>query len=69
MARKNAGKFPILAVQTAIKGSKAGEEILAHGTHDMPVWGSIFSQSGQQRDLGDMRVMALLKYLEGIQAK
>ena len=66
LGRKHAGKYPVLEVQTAIKGSR---DIIEHGTHEMPVWGTIFSQSGQQRDLGDMRVIALVKYIEGIQAK
>jgi mono/diheme cytochrome c family protein len=66
LAHKNSGKYPILAVLTTIKGSN---EIIEHGTHDMPMWGSVFSQSGQQKDLGEMRVMALVKYIEDIQAK
>ncbi len=66
LARKNGGKFPMLAVQSTIKGSGGAME---HGTHEMPMWGSIFSQSGQAKDLGDMRVMSLLKYIEGIQVK
>ena len=66
LSRKHAGKFPALAVQTEIKGSN---EIIEHGTREMPMWGSIFSQSGQQRDLGDMRVASLLKYIEGLQLK
>jgi mono/diheme cytochrome c family protein len=66
LARKNGGKFPTLAVQTSIKGSNA---ILEHGTAEMPMWGSVFSQNGQQKDLGDIRQMALLKYVEALQAK
>jgi mono/diheme cytochrome c family protein len=66
LARKNGGKFPILAVQMAIKGSNG---IAEHGTREMPMWGTIFSQSGQQKDLGDMRVTAVLKYIEDFQAK
>lgn len=66
LSRRNGGKFPTLAVQITIKGSN---EIVAHGTREMPIWGAIFSGGGQYRDMGDMRVMALLKYLEQIQAK
>jgi len=66
LARKNGGKFPTLAVQTSIKGDNS---ILAHGSAAMPVWGSVFSQACQQKDLGDLRLMALLKYIESIQAK
>jgi mono/diheme cytochrome c family protein len=66
LARKNAGKFPVLAVQMTIKGSNG---ITEHGTREMPMWGTIFSQSGSQKDLGDMRVASLLKYIEDLQAK
>jgi mono/diheme cytochrome c family protein len=66
LARKNKGKYPTLAVQSTLKGHG---NIIEHGTGDMPMWGPIFSQTGQQRDLGDMRVMALIKYIEQIQAK
>lgn len=65
LARTHAGKFPTLGVQTSIKGST----IVEHGTGEMPMWGSILNQSGQQKDLGDMRVMALVKYVESLQAK
>jgi mono/diheme cytochrome c family protein len=66
LSHNNKGKFPILAVQSSIK---LGTGPIEHGTGEMPIWGSIFSQTGQQRDLGDMRVTALVKYIEQIQAK
>jgi mono/diheme cytochrome c family protein len=62
----NGGKFPALAVQLSIKG---GSTTIAHGTREMPMWGTVFSEGGENRDAGDLRVMALLKYLEQIQAK
>ena len=65
LSRANSGAFPALRVQMSIKGNGAIE----HGTPDMPMWGSIFSNTGLQRDLGDMRIMALLKYVEQIQVK
>ena len=66
LAAKHGGKFPILAVQMSIKGSNG---IVEHGTGEMPMWGTIFSQSGQQRDLGEMRIMSLLKYIEDFQTR
>jgi mono/diheme cytochrome c family protein len=66
LARKNNGKFPTLAVQTSIKGSP---EIIEHGTAAMPIWGQAFRQSGQSKDFVQMRLFALLKYVEQIQAK
>jgi mono/diheme cytochrome c family protein len=66
LTRKNGGKFPALAVQTTMKGSN---DVIEHGTRQMPMWGAIFTESGQQRNLGEMRMMSLLKYVEGMQAK
>jgi cytochrome c5 len=66
LSRKNRGKYPILAVKVSIKGANG---IIEHGTGEMPMWGSVFSQQGQQKDLGDMRVMSLIKYIESLQAK
>jgi mono/diheme cytochrome c family protein len=66
LSRMNGGKFPALAVQMSIKGANG---IVEHGTREMPMWGTIFSEMGQNRDTGEMRIMALLKYVEQIQAK
>ena len=62
----NGGKFPALAVQLTIKGATT---TVAHGTREMPMWGDVFSESGQNHDVGDLRVKALLKYIEQIQVK
>jgi mono/diheme cytochrome c family protein len=66
LSRKNAGKFPKLRVKVSITG---GDNVMEHGTRDMPMWGSVLSETGQQRAMGDMRVQALLDYLEQIQAQ
>lgn len=66
LSRKHAGKFPTLGVQVSIKN---GNGVIEHGTPDMPVWGKVFSQDGQQNNLGQLRIMSLLKYVETLQAK
>ena len=66
LARKNGGNFPELHVMNYIKGQDA---VAAHGSRDMPVWGSIFSQMSSNQDLVQVRVYALLKYIEEVQAK
>ena len=66
LARQNNGKFPTLAVQMSIRG---GGDTIEHGTADMPIWGKAFRQIGQNDDFVDMRLFALLKYVEQIQAK
>src|SRR5271165_1456991 len=37
LAKKNGGKFPMEKVRNYIDGTK---EVAAHGSRDMPVWGS-----------------------------
>jgi mono/diheme cytochrome c family protein len=66
LARKNGGNFPELHVMNYIKGQ---DIVAAHGSRDMPVWGSIFSQMSSNQDLVQVRVYALLKYIEEVQAK
>jgi mono/diheme cytochrome c family protein len=66
LSRKNGGKFPTLAVQMNLKGSP---EVAEHGTSEMPMWGQAFSQVGQNKDFVEMRLFALTKYVEQIQAK
>jgi len=66
LARKNGGTFPELPVMNYIKGA---DTLASHGSRDMPVWGSIFSQMSQNQDLVQVRVYALLKYIEQLQAK
>ncbi len=66
LARKNGGKFPELHVMNYIKGQ---DVVAAHGSRDMPIWGSIFSQMSSNPDLVQVRTYALLKYLEEQQAQ
>src|SRR6516225_386706 len=66
LARKNGGNFPELHVMNYIKGQ---DVVASHGSRDMPVWGSIFSQMSSNQDLVQVRVYALLKYIEEVQAR
>ena len=65
LARRNGGTYPKLAVKMSITNNGAIE----HGTVEMPIWGSVFSNTGQDKDLGDMRIMSLINYIGEIQAK
>jgi mono/diheme cytochrome c family protein len=67
LAKRNGGKFPELKVYGAIKGDL---NTPAHGSKDMPVWGSVF-QSLSHGDQGQvqLRISNLTKYIESIQAK
>jgi mono/diheme cytochrome c family protein len=64
LSAHNKGKYPELAVQVSIRGPHG---VIEHGTGEMPIWGPIFSQTGSQKDLGDMRVAALVKYIGTLQ--
>ena len=49
----------------------SGEEVLpsGHGARGMPVWGPIFSQVDDDRDLGRVRIDNLARYLRDLQTK
>lgn len=55
-------KFPFDRVQTKIDGEKS---VAAHGTSQMPVWGTIFKPT--RGELRHADVYALAKYIESIQ--
>ena len=67
IAARNGGSFPLVRVRSVI----SGEEALGagHGTREMPVWGPIFSQVGQDQDFGRVRIDNLARYLESLQTK
>lgn len=66
LARKNGGKFDALKVQTVITGS---DVVAAHGSRDMPTWGTVFASMSSDEGTRKLRVTGLVKYIESIQAK
>jgi mono/diheme cytochrome c family protein len=64
LTQKNGGKFPALEVKTYIAGQ---DTVAAHGTRTMPIWGGIFSQMSSNKDLVQLRIANLLKYIEHMQ--
>jgi mono/diheme cytochrome c family protein len=76
LARRNHGVFPFSRVYQIIDGR---EEIAAHGTRDMPVWGRIFSRQSSiyfenyppmdQEAAVRSRILALTEYIYRLQAK
>ena len=65
IARRSNGTFPEVHVQRIIRGD---DVVGAHGTRDMPMWGELFT-SLRGRETAELRVNALMKYVETIQAK
>ena len=67
LTQRNGGKFPELRVYGTIKGEV---ETPAHGSRDMPIWGTVFSSlsHGSQAEV-QMRIANLTAYVQSIQAK
>ena len=68
LTAKNNGKFPTAEVYTAIKGDTA-VPLAAHGTKDMPVWGTVFNSMSHSDSETYLRLANLVRYLDGIQTK
>ncbi|HVI09183.1 MAG TPA: cytochrome c [Candidatus Binatia bacterium] len=67
LSKNNGGKFPSLKVSGAIRGD---DNVAAHGSKEMPVWGTLFREMSQGSE-GEVqqRVANLTKYVESLQAK
>jgi mono/diheme cytochrome c family protein len=66
IAQRNGGLFPTERIRKIIAGD---EQIIAHGSREMPVWGPIFHRVEWDQDLGAVRLQNVTKYLESIQQK
>jgi cytochrome c553 len=62
LTARNNGTFPEIRVRRYIEGL---DEIAAHGTRDMPMWGELFRSLS--RDTAEIRVQALAEYLKAMQ--
>jgi mono/diheme cytochrome c family protein len=67
LAKKNHGVFPEMHIREAIDGEFAKP---SHGSAEMPIWGPVFrSMAHGHKDSAQVRIDALVKYLEAIQEK
>jgi len=67
LAQKNNGKFPSNHVAAVLSGQ---EEVTAHGSKDMPVWGQVFMRvSHGHRTEVQQRISNLTQYIESVQGK
>ena len=66
ISRRNDGKFPEERMLRMLQGQ---ETVTAHGSQDMPVWGSVFNNMSNNLEMTQARVHALLQYVEDMQAK
>ena len=62
ISARNGGTFPAVRVSRFIEGV---DVVAAHGTRDMPLWGSLFRSLGD--GVGELRVANLRDYLRTIQ--
>ena len=62
LTSRNGNKFPDVRVKRYIEGL---DEVPAHGTRDMPIWGPLFRALRQ--DTAAIRVEALTTHLRSIQ--
>ena len=74
IASRNHGVFPMAMVQRVIAGTEQPGTGVGggHGSREMPVWGPIFSDvtlspSGQDVDMGHVRINNLARYLSDLQ--
>lgn len=67
LTQRNGGEFPEMKVFGTIKGDS---NMPAHGSRDMPVWGSVFqSVSHGDQAVVQLRITNLTRYVESLQAK
>lgn len=64
ISTRNGGTFPEVKVRRYIEGL---DEVPAHGTRDMPMWGDLFKSLS--RDTAAIRIEALAEYLKAMQQK
>jgi mono/diheme cytochrome c family protein len=67
LSAKNSGKYPSDKVASTIRGD---ENIPAHGSKEMPVWGNLFWHMSQGHSSEvQLRIANLNKHIESLQAK
>ena len=66
LAKKNSGSFPFWEVYRVIDGR---DEVEAHGSRAMPVWGVWFHVMEGSELLATGRILELIYYLKSIQEK
>ncbi len=67
LAKQSGGKFPAVRVFQSVEGDAA---IAAHGSREMPVWGTALRRAGADNEAAlKLRVRNLVRYIESIQVK
>ena len=66
LTRQNNGAFP---EERFVKMMNGEVPTAAHGSTDMPIWGSDFRKTTNNPNLAQDRIYSLMNYIEGMQAK
>ena len=66
LAQTNGGRFPEAGFLASMRGERTTP---AHGSAEMPIWGSIFSKMSPSAEMGQTRLHGLLNYVEEMQVK
>lgn len=64
VSARNGGKFPEVHLLNVIKGNP---DMSAHGSRDMPVWGTIFHNMSNGEGEEALRLRNLVRYIESLQ--
>jgi len=67
LAIANRGEFPTARVQAVVLHGDPTE--VAHGSADMPVWGPIFRALDPADPLPELRVEAVVRHIQSLQAR
>jgi len=65
-AQRHGGTFSDMDMRMVIEGQ---DDMPAHGSRDMPIWGDVFRALTPGREMRDMRLRNLIEYLKSIQVK
>jgi len=66
LTQRNNAKYPADHVVATLRHGTSSQ---AHGTSDMPLWGSVFQTLDENRTVGEMRIHNLTVYIESLQRK
>ena len=66
ISKRSRDKFPKVRIRNIIEGL---ETVSGHGSREMPIWGPVFHEIEDDRDLGAVRTDNLAKYIESIQRR
>ena len=66
LARKNQNHFPEDRVLQILRGEGT---VTAHGSQDMPVWGTVLNNGTNNLEMAQTRLHALLQFVADLQAK